>query len=226
MVTGNPAIAAVFRKFAIDFYCRGRSSLREACAAASADPETVLSEILAVPGNDGDPGHNFAGWPPDQLVDHIYSKHHKYVESKVPEITGLLNQVCQAHGEDHPELYAIRTLFTETGGALVVHMKKEEFMIFPKIKGMLKHAGSAAPARPIRTLIETMMQDHADEGERFREIARLSNHYAPPENAGPVYHLACRLLSEFEQDLHQHIHLENNILFPKAIALEETMAGR
>lgn len=154
-----------------------------------------------------------------------WEKHHRYVEGSIPVLKQYLNKLCKVHGKQHPELFDITEHFNKTAGELSAHMKKEELVLFPWIRKMVKAEQQDKPLdRPhfgtVKNPIAMMMQDHENEGERFSQIAELSNDYTPPADACNTYRVTFSLLKEFEEDLHNHIHLENNILFPKAEALE------
>jgi regulator of cell morphogenesis and NO signaling len=148
------------------------------------------------------------------------------VEEKSMEIVPYLNKICEVHGERHPELFEINALFNASVGVLSQHMKKEELVLFPYIQKMVqaKHEGTKIVVPgfgSIENLIRIMEEEHTIEGERFRKIEELSNHYTTPADACNTYRVTIALLKEFEDDLHLHIHLENNILFPKSIKLEK-----
>jgi regulator of cell morphogenesis and NO signaling len=169
---------------------------------------------------------DFKSWPLDLLADYIEKTHHRYVEEKTNVILPFLAKLCKVHGASHPELFEINQLFIGCAGELAQHMKKEELILFPFIKRMVKatltdelieqpHFGTVANP------IAMMMNEHDAEGERFRKIALLTNDYTPPADACNTYRVTFAMLAEFEEDLHKHIHLENNILFPAAAVLEK-----
>ena len=227
MVAKDYRAATVFEKFGIDFCCKGNRTIEEACEKKKVDAGRVkeaLEKVLQVP-NEDNMDYNF--WPMDLLADYIEKKHHRYVEERIPLLLQYLNKLCKVHGEAHPELFEITKLFSETAGELTSHMKKEEFILFPYIRKMLKKSedGSSAVDVPhfqtVKNPIKMMMQEHENEGDRFELIATLTQNYTPPADACNTYRVTYSLLDEFESDLHKHIHLENNILFPKAIEYEE-----
>jgi regulator of cell morphogenesis and NO signaling len=161
----------------------------------------------------------------DLLTDYIEKKHHRYVEAQIPVLNQYLAKLCRVHGDRHPELYKIKEHFIQSAGELTMHMKKEELVLFPFIRKMVRAKHQNTPLDlphfgTVQNPIQTMMKEHDNEGERFRQIAALSRGYAPPADACNTYRVTFSLLQEFEKDLHLHIHLENNILFPKAQALE------
>lgn len=228
LVANDYRTASVFKKYGIDFCCQGNRTINDACEAKKIDNKLVVADLNTLINSKTDSGVDYQSWPIDLLADYIEKKHHRYVEEKTLEIKPYLEKICRVHGERHPELHEINTHFNATAGELAMHMKKEELMIFPYIRKMAKaqqeHAKIASPQfESIQFPIQAMMEDHLNEGERFRIIEEISNNYTPPEDACNTYRVTFALLKEFEQDLHLHIHLENNILFPRAIELEKQL---
>jgi regulator of cell morphogenesis and NO signaling len=218
--------AAVFSNYGIDFCCKGNRTIEEVCKKNNIDADELLGKLLEVAISKTDQSIDYKSWPLDLLAEYIEKKHHRYVEEKIPVIRQFLDKLCKVHGEKHPELFKINEYFTATAGELASHMKKEELILFPFIKKMVKAEleNSAIQSPPFGTVenpIAMMMQEHDNEGERFRQIAQLSDNYNPPADACNTYRVTFAMLDEFEKDLHLHIHLENNILFPGAIKLGE-----
>lgn len=218
--------AAVFSKFGIDFCCKGNRTIEEASEKKGADSQTILAEIKAVLESKTDNSIDFNSWPLDLLADYIEKTHHRYVVEKTQVLLPFLNKLCKVHGPSHPELLEINELFLGCAADMAQHMKKEELILFPFIKNMVKamltdellvqpHFGT------VENPIEMMKHEHENEGDRFRKIAELTNNYTPPSYACNTFKVTYAMLQEFEKDLHKHIHLENNILFPAAIALEK-----
>lgn len=225
IVADDHRAAAVFRAFGIDFCCKGNRTLDAVCDNSKLDQNTVQSELdkalFTVEKDDED----YNTWALDKLADHIEQKHHRYVEAKLPELNFYLKKIAAVHGEGHPELIEIAELFSDSAGELAKHMKKEELILFPFVRKMVhaqNGAESLAPAHfgTVENPVQMMMEEHETEGDRFRVMSELSNGYSPPEDACNTYRVAFALLKEFEEDLHTHIHLENNILFPKSKELE------
>src|SRR5690554_6076249 len=227
MVAKDYRAATVFEKFGIDFCCKGNRTIEEACGQKKIAADTVKEALEKVLQNPNEDKMDYNFWPMDLLADYIEKKHHRYVEERIPLLLQYLNKLCKVHGDAHPELFEITKLFSETAGELTSHMKKEEFILFPYIRKMLKKSedGSSAVDVPhfqtVKNPIKMMMQEHENEGDRFELIATLTQNYTPPADACNTYRVTYSLLDEFESDLHKHIHLENNILFPKAIEYEE-----
>ena len=218
--------AAVFTKYGIDFCCKGQRTIDEVCKIQDINETNLLNELNAVLATQNDSEVDFNSWPLDSLVDYIEKTHHRFVEEKTPVIRQFLDKLCSVHGSNHSELFEITKLFKDSSEELGPHMKKEELILFPFIKEMInatKSHGSVnePPFMTVKNPIAAMMHEHEHEGERFRKIASLTKNYTPPADACNTYQVAYAMLQEFEQDLQKHIHLESNILFPKAKALEK-----
>jgi regulator of cell morphogenesis and NO signaling len=227
IVRQNYHAAAALEKFSLDFCCKGNRNFLEACREKNIDPAQVKDEILRSRAST-DRAPDFATWTFDFLIDYICERHHKYIEEKAPEIRSYLDKICQVHGAEHPELHEIKKIFFKTSSGLAVHMKKEELMLFPFIRKIARSVESNIPLtsplfKSVHDPIEMMQADHSEEGEELRKIAQLSNDYQVPADGCTTYGITYKLLDEFEKDLHTHIHLENNILFPKAIKMEQAL---
>ena len=218
--------AAVFSKYKIDFCCNGNRTVEAACEKKSIDSNQLIDELNQVLNSKGSETIDYKSWPLDLLAEYIEKKHHRYVEEKIPVLRQFLDKLCRVHGERHPELFKINELFTASAGELASHMKKEELILFPFIKKMMKAKLEDGIVQSpqfgtVENPIAMMMEEHDNEGARFREIDELTNNYTPPADACNTYKVTFAMLDEFEKDLHLHIHLENNILFPEAIKLEQ-----
>ena len=218
--------AEVFRKYKIDFCCKGNRTVEEACENKKVDPEQIYADLEKI--SEGKAGEiDFNSWPLDLLADYVEKTHHRYVEENTAVLIQYLNKLCKVHGSRHPELFEINQLFLESAQDLAAHMKKEELILFPFIKQMVatKRSGETLNTPHFGTVenpVSMMKHDHEVEGERFVKIAELTNNYQFPDDACGTYQVTFKMLEDFESDLHKHIHLENNFLFPKAIALEKT----
>ena len=218
--------AALFSKYGIDFCCKGNRTLEEVCAKKNINPADLEKEINSVIETKSENVIDFKSWSPSLLIDYIVEKHHSFVEEKTPILLQFLEKLCKVHGERHPELFEITSLFKLSAGDLAQHMKKEELILFPFIQKMVKaQKENQSIEQPhfgtVENPIAMMKDEHSIEGERFDRIATLTDGFTPPEDACSTYKVTYQMLKEFEQDLHKHIHLENNILFPKAIELQE-----
>jgi regulator of cell morphogenesis and NO signaling len=214
--------ASIFEKYGIDFCCKGNTSIDEACERRHILTEDVMRELKLLLDKDTKHDTDYQSWSATYLADYVVQKHHQYIEETTPVILRNLEKLCHKHGPGHPELYEINKLFKASAEELAEHMKKEERILFPLIRKMA--SASFAPSGHqlitpgvVKHPIEMMMHEHENEGERFSQIEQLSNHYQPPADACNTFKVTYGLLQEFENDLHLHIHLENNILFPKAL---------
>lgn len=226
IVAKNYRTAAVFKEHQIDFCCNGNRTIQAACADKDIQSEILIERLESALQNAEQSEIDFSSWPLDLVIDYIEKKHHRYVTDKILEIRPYLQKIVSVHGSQHPELDEIQTLFLQSADDLTIHMKKEELMLFPYIRKMSANPASSiqTPFGTVKNPIAMMHHDHDEEGERFRKISQLSHDYTAPENACNTYKTTFALLQEFEDDLHRHIHLENNILFPKAIELENQLA--
>ncbi|MCM4158277.1 iron-sulfur cluster repair di-iron protein [Antarcticibacterium flavum] len=227
LVTENIKTAHVFKKYGIDFCCGGGVTIKKAAEKAKLDYKVLESELknlnTSIAGN-----YDYNKWSLDFLVDHIIIIHHAFVIENIPLVIAYASRVVQVHSVNYPELIQIQRLFSELSIELSGHLKKEENIVFPYIKKLVEAAKEGtAPAKPdfdkIYNPIKIMEEDHEEAGAIFKRIAKLSNNYVPPPGACHTYRAFYSKLEEFEKDLHTHVHLENNILFPKAIALEKKL---
>lgn len=223
----NPPATSVFKKFKIDFCCKGSLFFNEACHEVGLNPLEVREQIMEA--IEDAPVHLRAEeWPLDFLTDYIIKNHHAYVTAKIPVMMEMLDKVVKVHGKAHSELAEIKLDFSWVAKELAFHMYKEETILFPAIKELVRAKESqgklaAFPFGTVRNPIRMMEDEHAGAGEDLENIRRLTRDYTLPADACSSYRLLYQLLEEFEEDLHQHVHLENNILFPKAIQLEKVL---
>lgn len=219
IVAENFKTAKVFTAYGIDFCCKGGISLNDACEKNGVELDRILTELELAAIQ---PEHvQFKDFRLRQLIDHIISTHHQYVENTIPPLKIYLPKIASVHGGRHPELLEIAQEFLLAANALTSHMKKEEFVLFPFIKAMEEaDRNRFSLSKPhfghIDNPIAMMEDEHETEGDRFRKISSLTDGYACPPDGCQTYKVAFAMLKEFEVDLHTHIHLENNILFPKA----------
>lgn len=228
LVAQDYRTASVFKKHGIDFCCNGNRTIAAACESKKLASSVLLENLQQAVQHNSHAETNYNSWPLDLLADYIEKKHHRYVAQRIQEISPFLYKVVKVHGDRHPELVEIEYLFNESAKELTAHMRKEELILFPFIRKMVNaQSGNEPMYQPpfgtIQNPIAMMNQEHDIEGARFRQIEALTQGYTPPADACNTYRVTFALLKEFEEDLHQHIHLENNILFPKAIELERRM---
>ncbi|NAW51909.1 iron-sulfur cluster repair di-iron protein [Elizabethkingia argentiflava] len=227
MVAEDFRTAAIFKKYEIDFCCKGSRTIKEACEKNGVDEYLIYTEIEGLP-KDKSTDFDFTFWPLDLLADYIEKTHHQYVEEKTLVLQSFLDKLCKVHGHAHPELLDVRELFNESARDLSVHMKKEELILFPFIRNMVKTKNSGQELTTphfvrVEYPVNMMRHEHEVEGERLQKISGLTNRYTPPEDACNTYKVTFSMLEDFENNLHTHIHLENNILFPKSIDLEREL---
>ncbi len=227
VVSSNIKSAHVFKKYGIDFCCGGGISIAKACEKKNINVNSLIQDL----NNLDDkvlPSQNFNNWELDFLADYIVNTHHSYVTESIELITDYAVKVVKVHGEAHPPVFKIYELFTQVAEELTSHMQKEELILFPYIKKLAsakRESGSVmlAPFGSVLNPINMMESEHEFVGNLLKEIADVSNNYNPPEWACNTFKALYAKLDEFEQDLHIHVHLENNILFPKSIKLEEDL---
>ncbi|WP_285058880.1 iron-sulfur cluster repair di-iron protein [Pedobacter ginsengisoli] len=219
--------ASVFKENGIDFCCNGNRTIQEACNQKQIESDGLIAHLESLKDQDSGSSVNYNSWPLDLLADYIEKIHHRYVQKSIQEISTFLEKIVSVHGKAHPELSTIAQLFADSAGELTAHMKKEELILFPYIRQLeqAKHSATKLQAAfgSVQHPIRMMMHEHDTEGERFRKINALTGSYHAPLDACNTYKVTYSLLKEFEDDLHLHIHLENNILFPKSIGLEESL---
>ena len=221
-----PNAARVFEKLKLDYCCGGNKPLNEACNAAGLQVDEVLELLSQAESTDAvTETANPQSLPLKELAAYIVNKHHVFTTAELSRVTALLEKVCDAHGANHPELYAISSEFEALKADLEPHMMKEERILFPYI-ARLESAVAAnreAPFAPFGTVqnpVAAMMREHDAAGEILKNIRKFTDNFAPPESACVTYKTLYNALAALEADLHQHIHLENNILFPRAVEVE------
>lgn len=222
-----PGATREFEKLGIDYCCGGGRTLGEACADAKISVEQALSRLQAgLAAEQPKPGRDWSKAPLADLIAHITSAHHAYIRAESPRIEALAGKVFSAHGKNHPELLEVQNLFSGLAEELHVHLMKEEQILFPFIIRMEEAAiaGELAPPAMFGTVVNPvrmMMQEHDSTGYALKRLRQITRDYAVPADGCISYTTLYAALDAFEADIHQHIHLENNILFPRAVALEE-----
>jgi len=227
IVAENLAAASVFEAHGMDFCCHGGQTLEAACAARRIPVEQLEAELAALNQKTTAEYPDVNAMPPAELARHIVAVHHVYTKKALPEIAGHLDTIVRVHGGNHPQLAAIRQLFTTLRLELEPHLAKEEQIVFPYIEAM-DGVGSPPPAdfSGISQPIAALEREHESAGEMFDRINVLADGYQPPDDACNTYRLTLRELQNLEQDLHVHIATENYLLFPKAVALEKSLGGQ
>ena len=219
----NPSAARIFERFGIDYCCGGEKSLAEACTAAKVNVNEVQTALEKPAPETKDRDWQQASLA--ELVAHIVGKHHHFTRTEIARLTPLIAKVEGVHGQNHPELNKVQGLFRALAQEMTMHMVKEEHMLFPYIERLEQAVNRGSqPAPPmfgtVQNPVRMMMMEHDSSGEALRRIRELTGSYTAPSDACVSYQTLYKALEEFEADLHQHIHLENNILFPRAVALE------
>ena len=218
IVTDNFKTAEIFKKHGIDFCCGGNSSLKQACSEKNIDIDVLLKELSELVGQPSDASHNFKEWNLGFLCDYIVNTHHQTVTKLLPQALAYTRKIADVHGSHHPELLKIAKLFSQINDELIPHLKNEEEFLFPAIKDVLK-TGSAKSKETIKSEIARMSKEHEFAGNAMDKINKLSSGYTLPQDACNSYMVAFKLLEQFEDDLHVHVHLENNIVYPRALLL-------
>lgn len=229
LVKLNFKTASIFQDNNIDYCCGGNKTISEACKSTGLEPEELIGQMELITEQNDAESQYINGLSLEELSNYIVKRHHNYVRESIPPLRKNLEKICQVHGDHHPELFEINRIFTESSGDLIMHMQKEELMLFPFIRRMELSSKNGAslpksPFGPVSNPISKMLAEHQQEGDRFEQISKLSGNYNIPEDACTTYEITLKQLQYFENDLHRHIHLENNILFPKAIELEKNLA--
>ena len=225
----QPSSIRVFEQFGIDYCCGGRKALGEACAARNLEVDAVVAALEAAAKR---PQLNVEDWADkslESLCAHIVSTHHAYVKRELPRLATLAQKVVNRHGSTRVELPVIAATLAQLDDELTQHLQKEEVVLFPYVASLERTlaGGEGKPQSCFGTVanpIAMMTKEHDAAGSLIAEIRRLSGDFTTPPDACPTFHAFFDGLRDFEQDLHQHIHLENNILFPRAIALEESVS--
>jgi regulator of cell morphogenesis and NO signaling len=222
-----PEATRVFERFGIDYCCGGNKSLEEACTTANLPIDQVLHSLRKFEHASGasQSARNWQAEPLSELINHIHRTHHRYTREEIARLGPLFDKVCSVHGKNHPELLHVRASFRGLAQELTVHMMKEEMVLFPYIERMEEallqnETTLPAPFGSVQNPVTMMMHEHDSAGEALRTMRQASADYTPPGDACISYQTLYKALSDFEHDLHQHIHLENNILFPRAVEME------
>lgn len=222
IVLRYPGSRMVFETFHLDYCCGGKQTLEHACQKkniAVADIEKAIEKEA----NKRDDEIRFEDWPLDLLVDYIEKKHHRYTVDTLGLLAQKLERLVQRHGEENPYLMELQEVFLQMAGNLSMHMKKEEMMLFPAVRNILKAKMSGAiweSPVSLASAVAQMEHEHEEEGIRLTKMAEITNQFTPPEHACATWQFTYDKLAEFEKDLHRHIFLENGILFPAAIQME------
>jgi regulator of cell morphogenesis and NO signaling len=221
----NPQSIRVFERFGIDYCCGGRKPLAEACSVGNLNFEEVQAALNAAAENTETTSVDWKQASLRALIEHVVATHHVYVKQELPRLAMLAQKVVNRHGDTQAHLPALQIAVGKLDAELTPHLQKEELILFPYIAKTEAaiDSGSAFPDACFGTVanpIAMMTSEHEAAGAVLAEIQELSSNFTPPVGACPTYLAYYQGLKEFQTDLHQHIHLENNILFPRAVAME------
>ncbi len=220
IVANDFRAAAIFKEAGIDFCCGGNKSLTDACREKGADESGLIQQLDALSQTPVTGAMNFKEWELGFLSDYIVNTHHKFVLKNLPELVFYTQKIADVHGAHHPELIEVASLFTKINEELLQHLKNEEEVLFPAIKEAEKHASQLVKSTIISE-ITRMQGEHEFAGGAMDKINVLTQNYLIPDDACNTYRVSLKLLEQFEDDLHIHVHLENNILYPKALKMAE-----
>src|SRR5664280_85813 len=208
--------ASVFKEVGIDFCCGGKKSIDETCLEKGINKNELIENLEKLKSTPNTGMHNFIEWEPGFLCDYIVNTHHKYVLKTMPELLTYTEKIASVHGERHPELAVVADLFSQINRELLQHMKNEEEVLFPAIKQAVSLRSEKAK-EVIISEIARLSKEHEFAGGAMDRINIITSDYKVPADGCNTYNVTFKLLREFEDDLHTHVHLENNILFPKAL---------
>ena len=224
----NPTATRVFERFGIDYCCGGNQALEQACQRAGVSVDEVIDslEMEKEAARAAKQLHDWQSESLSELIAYIKNTHHKFTRQETVRLAALLQKVCSVHGKNHPELFGIRETFGWVSQELMTHMMKEEMVLFPYIERMEESVIQNEPVLPapfgsVQNPVAMMEHEHDSAGAALRSMRKASSDFAPPTDACISYQTLYKALAAFEADRHQHIHLENNILFPRAIAMEK-----
>lgn len=223
-----PMATNIFEQFGIDYCCGGKKSLQEACSSIGVSTDRVV-ELLDKASQADETPKEFNDWREEKLsslISYILDKHHTYIRTQSPNLIALLAKVTNKHGERHTELYLVQKYFTELVEELNPHLYKEENILFPYVLSLekakeQKQVFARPPFGTVSNPINVMLFEHDNAGAILKEMRKAAKNYIVPEDGCTSFALLYKGLEAFEGDLHRHIHLENNLLFPKAIELEK-----
>lgn len=227
LVAERPGRARLLEVLGLDYCCGGRKALADACAELGLDTAAVLRDLAADDAAvTAEPDVRPADMGLAELADHIEATHHAFMRSELPRVSVLAERVVRAHGDTHPEMLQVRSVFEALRQELEAHLQKEEIVLFPICRDL--EAATALPAfhcGSVANPIRVMEMEHDSAGGALAMFRELTGNYTTPEDGCSTYTALLDALQGLEADLHQHIHKENNILFPRAIALEGKLAG-
>jgi regulator of cell morphogenesis and NO signaling len=221
----NPAATRIFESLHLDYCCGGGQTLRQACEDARLPLAEIVGSLESAGRNAAPPERDWNVEPLTDLMTHIRETHHRYTREEIQRLRALLDKVYGVHGARHPEVGNLRAIFRQLAEELGTHLMKEEMVLFPYIERLEESIVAGEPPLPapfgtMRNPVSMMLREHDDAGQALRDLRRISGGYNAPDDACISFRTLYGALVDFEADLHRHIHLENNILFPRAIEME------
>lgn len=224
IVAADFRTAKVFESHGIDFCCGGKVALAATCTEKGLDLAAIIGELEAVKSEPAERGHNYTAWALPFLADYIVNTHHAYLKENDEQIADYARKIADVHGAHHPEVIQIATIFDKIATDMAAHLKEEEEVFFPAVKraDAARIAGNTPDAKDretIRVSLLKLHREHEEIGDAIHTIRHLAKDYAIPDDVCNTFVVTYQKLKEFEDDLHKHVHLENNILFPKAAEL-------
>lgn len=227
LVAENYNYAKVFRQHYIDFFCHGNRSLGETIIEQNLDLEKIIAQLNTI-DKTSIPSEDYRTWSLDLLADHIEETHHRFTEASITKLKPQLAELVETHRETYPELVELEKIFNTSAGDMASHMKKEEIILFPFIRRMLETKKSQTKITvphfgTVENPVNMMIHEHDEQSKLLKQMVELTNNYTIPSNASEDLKNVYISLKAFDEDMQKHIHLENNILFPKAVALEKTL---
>jgi regulator of cell morphogenesis and NO signaling len=224
LVSERPARARVFEKFGIDYCCGGKKPLEQACSDKGVDLQKVLDDLRAAEQQGSPDDTDWVKATMTELAEHIQQTHHAYLKQELPRLDAITNKVAAVHGDRHPEMVQVREVFVNLKAEMESHMAKEEMILFPLCRKLdtakeafASHCGS------VQNPIRVMIAEHEDAGHALEQFRTLTHDYTPPTDACNTFRALLDSLRQLEADMHQHVHKENNILFPRAIEAEAAL---
>lgn len=222
LVREQPSRSRVFEDFGIDYCCEGKRPLTEVCARSGVDADAVVDKLHALESEPGDQDDQWASMSMSELAAHIVDNHHGYLKQELPRLDGIIRKVAAVHCGRYPYLLELAQVYSRFAAELGAHMLKEEQLLFPLIRRVEKSRGGSGDVRGacIANSIQAMEHEHEDAGRVLLRMRELTNNFTPPADACNTFRAMLDGLATLERDMHQHVHKENNVLFPGAIALE------
>lgn len=228
LVAENYAYASVFEEYAIDFYCHGNRTIEDVTKESFMESKLLIDQLIEIQQRNSKPEDDYNTWQLTKLANHIENTHHRFTEAKITELKPLLEKLVEKHSSTNPELIELQKIFNISAGDMASHMKKEELVLFPFIRKMVEtkksHAQITVPHfGTVENPVNMMLHEHDEQSKLLQKIKELTDNYTLTEDASDNFKTAYKSLKALDLDMHKHIHLENNILFPKAVALEKTL---